>query len=235
MNGKREAGAPPQSRQADEPAATPGAVPKLFCDAMLGRLSRDLRMLGVDVEYKRGRSGMRFYQQARSNGRTFLTRNSRLRELPGVLYVDSEVPDEQMVQVKEHFGIGSKPRPEPEFKRCLLCNVSLERINREQARPSIPFFIYQIHSDFHRCPKCKRVYWPGSHQQDMARRVSIHRPGRRIDPRRAGRPDLGGQSNRPSPGRETRFRGRRRRIDRHPEPESGRRVEKPDSGGRSRS
>ena len=150
---------------------------KFFCDSMLGKLSRELRILGVDAECKRGQSGMRAYRLARGQGRILLTRNTRLRELPGVFFIRSQVLSEQLAEVKQQFGIS--PRKEQTLTRCLECNVTLEKITREQARPSVPFFIYQIHHDFRRCPKCKRVYWPGSHTRNMERRVSGPRGNQR--------------------------------------------------------
>ncbi len=150
---------------------------KLFCDAMLGKLSRELRAIGVDVEYQRGRSGMLIYRKARAQDRVFLTRSTRLRELPGVFFITSQEPSEQLAQVKSYFGIAVAP--DRRLNRCLECNLPLEKITREQARPAVPFFIYQIHYQFQRCPKCKRVFWPGSHTKDMAKRVlpgSVGRP-----------------------------------------------------------
>lgn len=176
-----------------------GTVRQLVCDAMLGKLSRELRALGMDVEYRRGTSGMRGYKHARSKGRLFLTRNTKLRELEGVMFVEGNDPAQQLEQVKVEFGLAEapaeapapSPRSQPERDRdearCRECNVPLEKITRDAARPSIPFFIYQIHHDFRRCPKCKKVFWPGSHLQDAAARQGGSRPPGRPRGRRGGR------------------------------------------------
>jgi len=121
-------------------------------------------MLGIDVRYDRTRSGMAAYRVARAQGRVFLTRSNRLRSLPGVVFIESTNPSEQVAQVKKLVGPVAQERP---ANRCLECNAVLEKISREQARPAIPFYIYQIHHDFSRCPKCGRVYWPGTHVQRM--------------------------------------------------------------------
>ncbi len=95
------------------------------------------------------------------------------------------------------------PRPQPQqpkprreespketgaFGRCLECNVPLEALSREAARPLVPFFIYQIHYEFRRCPKCRKVFWPGSHVADMEKRTRPAPPPRHQGPRRR-RPD----------------------------------------------
>jgi uncharacterized protein with PIN domain len=184
---------------------------KLVCDAMLGKLSRELRALGMDVEYRRGMSGMRGYKSARSKGKLFLSRNTKLKELEGVLFVEDNDPAVQLEQVKKEFGLatagtGDEAPPESppgndnksqgkEGARCRGCNVPLEKISRDQARPSIPFFIYQIHHDFRRCPKCKRVFWPGSHTQEAPKRPGGGRSPGRPRGRRGGRQQ---RANKPS-------------------------------------
>jgi uncharacterized protein with PIN domain len=188
---------------------------KLVCDAMLGKLSRELRALGMDVEYRRGMSGMRGYKSARSKGKLFLSRNTKLRELEGVLFVEDNDPAMQLEQVRKEFKLGPSKASEPDEKpsgrrggrqakpqkqeesgaRCRDCNVPLEKISRDQARPSIPFFIYQIHHDFRRCPKCKKVFWPGSHTQEPARGQGGSRSPGRPRGRRGGRQQ---RANKPS-------------------------------------
>jgi hypothetical protein len=183
---------------------------RFFCDAMLGRLARELRLLGLDVEYRRGIGGMRVYREARSHNRVLLTRNKRLAQLPGVYFVNAEEAPAQVAEIRAKFGsdrpgavepqAGEAQDPELNHKdtktqrvqteeprglvpprlvasrgeglpRCLACNEPLQKITRDQARPSIPFFIYQIHHEFTRCPRCKRVYWPGSHAKSMEQRA----------------------------------------------------------------
>ncbi len=134
---------------------------------MLGKLARKLRLLGVDVRYERGLKGMSAYRQAKSEGRLFLTRQRRFRNMPDVLYVASDKIAEQLEQMNEILNLKEKKGESGVLTRCTVCNEPLTKITRDQARPAIPFYIYQIHIDFWRCPKCQRVYWPGSHLQDM--------------------------------------------------------------------
>ncbi|MCX6843479.1 MAG: hypothetical protein NTX53_14495 [candidate division WOR-3 bacterium] len=191
------------------PPKNPEAV-SFLCDVMLGKLARELRLLGLDVEYDRNLGGLPAYKVARQSGRILLTRTNKLRGLPGTIYVPGQLAPEQVAQVKAEIDAGLKPvapvveevpaTPEPAAKaapprpspvstpspvhqvappaekiaaygRCLQCNVPLEKITREQARPSVPFFIYQIHHDFRGCPKCRKVFWPGNHVEQMAQRA----------------------------------------------------------------
>ncbi|MEO0080768.1 MAG: Mut7-C RNAse domain-containing protein [candidate division WOR-3 bacterium] len=154
---------------------------RFFCDEMLGRLARELRLIGLDVEYRRGIRGMQAYREARGANRVFLTRNKRLGKLPGAYFVTAQTAPQQVSEVREKFATGTSPEAprmpsDRALSRCLVCNETLVSISREQARPLVPFFIYQIHHEFSRCPRCRRVYWPGSHAKDMVQRVAARQP-----------------------------------------------------------
>lgn len=138
---------------------------------MLGRLARRLRLLGLDIRYESGLKSLQAYRRAKAEHRLFLTRYHRMKNLPDVLFIESENIDRQVEQVKKVLNLPADfKKPEPGvLTRCSVCNEILKKINRDQARPAVPFYIYQIHTEFRRCPKCQRVYWPGSHVQKIAR------------------------------------------------------------------
>lgn len=84
--------------------------------------------------------------------------------------------------------VPTQPQQTAPMGRCIDCNVPLEHLSREQARPSVPFFIYQIHYEFGRCPKCKKVFWPGDHVAQMQQRIQPQPgPRRRRPPSGRGR------------------------------------------------
>jgi uncharacterized protein with PIN domain len=57
------------------------------------------------------------------------------------------------------------------FSRCLLCNVLLDEVTREEAAGKVPEFIFYQQKTFFRCPQCERIYWPGSHQENMQKKM----------------------------------------------------------------
>jgi len=136
---------------------------------MLGRLARRLRLLGVDVRYEPGLKGIAGYRRAKSEGRIFLTRHHRFRNLTDTVFVENDDIDKQLEQVKRVFNISDENLKKDNglLSRCSVCNEALRKISRDEARPAVPFYIYQIHNEFRRCPKCQRVYWPGSHIQKI--------------------------------------------------------------------
>jgi uncharacterized protein with PIN domain len=57
------------------------------------------------------------------------------------------------------------------FSRCLLCNVLIVEIPRDEAEGKVPDFILYQQKTFYKCPQCKRIYWQGSHQENMQKKV----------------------------------------------------------------
>jgi uncharacterized protein with PIN domain len=57
------------------------------------------------------------------------------------------------------------------FSRCLVCNVLLNEMPREEAEGKVPDFIFYQRKEFFRCPQCSRIYWQGSHQDRMQEKI----------------------------------------------------------------
>jgi hypothetical protein len=141
---------------------------KFLVDHPLGKLARELRLLGLDAEYARPDKPLAIFIQARSQGRVLLTRTRALRDRQGVYFVAAERLEDQVRAVLERFKLHLQLRP---FTRCLRCNQELIPISKEEVRHRVPFFIFETQNHFQYCPGCDRIYWPGSHLKDMERRV----------------------------------------------------------------
>lgn len=141
--------------------------PRLAADETLGKLALWLRVLGLDTVYLRPGTGPA--QKSRlARGRIFLTRTKGLA-LGRTIFVAQDEPREQLRAVVAELGL-EEARLNP-FSRCLRCNQILEKIARDQAAGLVPDHILRVHHSFKRCPECGRVYWPGSHQERMSRRL----------------------------------------------------------------
>lgn len=141
---------------------------KFLVDFMLGRLARELRLLGFDTLYPGPDKPINLLTKARKEGRVLITRNSKLKGMGGVEFLSSENLHEQIRALFKKFNLKSKIKP---FSRCLLCNEKLEGISKEKIQGSVPFFVYRTINNFSKCPKCGRIYWKGSHYQNMERRI----------------------------------------------------------------
>lgn len=153
----------------------PTLVLCFIADAMLGRLTRWLRILGYDTAYDNAISDDRLVERAVREDRWLLTRDRRLvlrKLLRGrhTLLVSDHV-DGQLRQLHRDLGLALDLNHQ-RGHRCADCNVALTALPHDDAAPLVPSFVAQQHDAFFQCPGCRRVYWPGTHWQDLDRRLS---------------------------------------------------------------
>lgn len=166
-----------------------GAAARFLCDAMLGRLARWLRALGLDAAFDPDIDDAALVRWAVDEGRVVLTRDRSLPEewrVSGCVVVASDDPLEQLREVAERFDLTV---PGPLFSRCLECNEPLERAPAEAVERRVPERVRDRQREFRRCPACGRVYWEGSHTRRMRRALARALPGRAGTP---GEPRPGG-------------------------------------------
>jgi uncharacterized protein with PIN domain len=140
-------------------------------DCMLGRLARWLRVLGFDVLYFPRIDDAALLAVARREGRVLLTRDTGLHERTRgkpTLLVASGKWEDQLVQVLEVFGLKDRVAP---HTRCLDCNTPLKAVSKERARNLTAPFVVERSDAFALCPACDRVFWKGSHADDMDARI----------------------------------------------------------------
>ena len=146
---------------------------KFLADRMLGKLAKELRMLGYDTIYYQGENAYPLIKWAREEGRVILTRNTKLipkRPEDNIIRVIEDKPPLQLRELiqKKVISLNEKNF----FSRCLLCNILLVEIPREEAEGKVPDFIFYQQKEFFRCPQCLRIYWKGSHQDHMQKKVN---------------------------------------------------------------
>lgn len=146
-----------------------------IADAMLGRLARWLRILGYDTAYEKMITDERLVERAVREDRWLLTRDRNLalrRLLRGrhTLLVSDKI-DGQLRQLHRDLKI-DLDLTHQRACRCADCNVVLTSISHADAVPLVPPFVAQEHREFLQCPQCRRVFWPGTHWQDLDRRLT---------------------------------------------------------------
>jgi len=145
---------------------------KFIADRMLGKLAKQLRMLGYDTLYYRGEDAYSLIRLARQEGRVILTRNTKLLPRKPEDLILQMTEDNPLLQLNELIQKGKIEIDEEKlFSRCLLCNAFLDSISRKEVEGKVPDFIFHQHKEFFRCPQCQRIYWPGSHQENMQKKI----------------------------------------------------------------
>jgi uncharacterized protein len=145
---------------------------RFVADRTLGKLARELRMLGCDTLYYRGEETYPMIQLARKEGRMILTRDTKLAPRRPEDRIFRIVSDAPLLQIKELVREGLLSLEEERlFSRCLQCNDLLHEIPAEEARGKVPDFVFFHQEKFVQCPRCRRIFWKGSHEENMQRRI----------------------------------------------------------------
>jgi uncharacterized protein len=155
---------------------------KFLVDAMLGKLAKELRMLGYDAAYYRGQDAHELIRLACQQGRVVLTRHKELTrntEKDRIIQIEQDKPS---LQLKELLDQGIIALAEDSlFSRCLLCNSSLDETTREEVEGKVPEFIFYQENEFYACPRCHRIYWRGSHLEKMEKRLKALISAQRVE------------------------------------------------------
>lgn len=171
--------------------------PLFIADAMLARLAHWLRILGFDCAHEAEIPDGRLVHRALEERRVILTRDVSLPEewrILGIRLVAAKTPLAQLREVVAEFKLAEAAKP---FTRCSRCNTLLTRtsaagvreLEREsaaeqqsaaeqesekepqQALGRVPSRVLQAQKELWRCHGCERIYWEGTHTDEMRRVV----------------------------------------------------------------
>jgi uncharacterized protein with PIN domain len=143
---------------------------KFVADGHLGKLVRDLRLLGFDVVYAADASDS-FLAASCSDDRALLTRDRRLLMHKIVRHgycPRSDDPDEQIIEVIRRFDLAHLLAPST---RCLQCNGLLVHAEKDDVLDQLEPLTKIYYQDFRRCSGCGKIYWPGSHFGKLEARI----------------------------------------------------------------
>jgi len=148
---------------------------RFVVDGHLGRLARNLRLLGFDAAYDPQAHDRQLLDRMKSENRALLTRDRRLLMHAIVrngYCPRSQNPDEQTIEVIRRFHLLKSIAP---FIRCLRCNASLEKIAKDDVIEKLEPLTKIYYHQFRRCTGCGQIYWPGSHFSKLQRRIEVIR------------------------------------------------------------
>jgi uncharacterized protein len=141
---------------------------KFITDSNLGKLAKWLRILGYDTTYYTGNVDHVFLRKAEREGRVALTRKRDVaeRQYSGqMVIIQQERVENQLRELINKLCL--EPEPEQTLKRCLRCNEALRQVSREEVAGLVPDYIFMIYKEFHMCPQCGGIFWPGTHKANV--------------------------------------------------------------------
>ena len=150
---------------------------RFVADGHLGKLARNLRLLGLDTVYERDADDPRLLEIMVAENRVLLTRDRPLLMHGIVRHGYCPRSDDSEAQTREvlrRFGLTGGNTELSPFSRCLHCNGVLEPVDKVEVLAPLAAepLTLRYYDDFRRCPGCQRIYWPGTHTQKLASLVA---------------------------------------------------------------
>jgi len=140
---------------------------RFVADGHLGKLTRNLRLLGFDVAYSSRADDWDLLDVMARENRALLTRDRRLLMHSIVRHgycPRSQIADEQTAEVLRRFNLVGLIAP---FTRCLRCNAALQDASKAEVIEDLEPLTKIYYDQFRRCPGCGQIYWAGSHFQKL--------------------------------------------------------------------
>lgn len=136
-------------------------------DANVGKLARLLRMTGFDTFHEPQLDDDKLAEKSRREGRIILTRDRALLKRNAVVHgrlIRNSQPAAQLREIISLYDLRDRIKP---FSRCLCCNEILQPVAKKDILARLEPLTRKYFDDFHKCPACARLYWPGSHRENM--------------------------------------------------------------------
>lgn len=140
------------------------AETKFITDASLAGLAKWLRLLGFDTIIYGSEAGRPMIRLATSQERILLTRRRDImeRQFSGRLYlVPATSVGKQLHYVISKISL--KINSGKIYTLCLECNEKLFSVEKEEVPDLVPQFIFEHCNQYNQCPKCRKIYWSGTH------------------------------------------------------------------------
>jgi len=146
--------------------------PRFIVDGMLGNIAKKLRIMGFDTEFWLAANDDFLINKCMNEPKLLVTRDRGLylkiskMGMKCLLLLDNdEVRD--LVFILEDCGI-KYVEPVPNVNtRCTICNGILNKIDKTMVSNPIPEKVYKNISNIYRCSKCLKIYWDGTHVQNI--------------------------------------------------------------------
>jgi uncharacterized protein len=146
-------------------------IKRFVADGHLGKLTRNLRLLGFDVAYDRQAQDRQLLRVMESENRALLTRDRRLlmHAMVKAGYCPrSQNADEQTIEVIRRFDLFDSIAP---FTRCLRCNAPLRKVAKADVIEKLEPLTEIYYEEFRCCTGCGQIYWAGSHFSKLQKRL----------------------------------------------------------------
>lgn len=145
---------------------------KFVADINVIRLGRLLIILGFDVSYSSTWSDSEIADIAQTRSRIVLTRDTNLLKRKKIIFakrIKANLPYDQLIEIIDFFGLKNLISF---FSRCTGCNIKLVPVAKKEVTPLLEPKTKRYFNTFFQCPRCKKVFWKGSHYDNIQKKTS---------------------------------------------------------------
>jgi len=147
---------------------------KFLCDQMLGTLAKWMRIYGFDTIYANNKmDDKELIDICKKENRILISRDKALikwakrENLETIEIINTDI-DDQIRKVISDRQIDQKKV----LSRCLICNGLVHEIKKVDIKSKIPKKVYDNNEKFWICKKCNKIYWKGSHFENMIDKIN---------------------------------------------------------------
>jgi uncharacterized protein with PIN domain len=141
-------------------------------DVNLGKLARMLRLFGFDALCDASLDDPDLVAISVDQHRILLTRDRRLLYAKAITHgywVRAVLPPRQLEEIVARFDLAGSIQP---FGRCAACNGLIEPVDKQAVLSRLEPRTRKYYETFFRCVACGRIYWEGSHVDQIRQRCA---------------------------------------------------------------
>ena len=146
--------------------------PCFFAEKYLWKLTRQLRLLGINTIFDAELNNIQIIDRIVTNNEILLTRSPQQlmhNKVTRGYCIRSDKPFDQTVEVIKRFDLRRLLQP---FSRCMLCNGRIYTISKQDVQQYLVPNTILFYDDYYKCKDCKQIYWKGSHYQQLQKFVN---------------------------------------------------------------
>ncbi|MCG3220667.1 MAG: hypothetical protein H7641_04740 [Candidatus Heimdallarchaeota archaeon] len=145
---------------------------RFYADSMLGKLSRFLRFFGFSTLYRSEETVETMIKTAQKNDIIVLSQSKLVidkcqKQNVRAYSMPTSGIEEQLKILKTELEIEFAVPPKEML--CSLCNGKISKKEKEEIVDKIPKGTALHYDDFWQCNECDKIYWLGSHWEDIKR------------------------------------------------------------------
>ena len=154
----------------------PKNEPVFFVDAMLGNVAKKLRLMGYDTKYFSDIKDESLIHTARKENRIVISRDENLvcrsqKEDVNAILIHSNEEVQQFYEILDYLDL--KIEISGDKARCPICNSETKPIDKKNIYQKIPQRVLDYNEKFWICQECNRIFWEGTHIQNLQNLVSV--------------------------------------------------------------